>query len=106
MTESERAYYDRRAPEYDDWYRGAGLFAHRDRPGWREEVDALQGVLASLRFDSFLDIACGTGFLSECLKGNVTGLDQSAAMLAVARSRMPLASFIRGDALAMPFRSS
>jgi hypothetical protein len=26
-------YYDRRAPEYDDWYMGTGLFAQRDRPG-------------------------------------------------------------------------
>ena len=24
---SMRAYYDRRAPEYDDWYTGEGLFA-------------------------------------------------------------------------------
>ena len=30
-----REYYDRRAPEYDDWYLGPGLFADRDRPGWR-----------------------------------------------------------------------
>jgi hypothetical protein len=29
-----REYYDRRAPEYDDWYLGRGLFAVRDRPGW------------------------------------------------------------------------
>lgn len=105
MTATERAYYDRRASEYDDWYQGVGLFAHRDRPGWREEVASLQAVLATVRFDSFLDVACGTGFLTQSLRGSVTGLDQSASMLAVARTRLPRASFVRGDALALPFPS-
>jgi demethylmenaquinone methyltransferase/2-methoxy-6-polyprenyl-1,4-benzoquinol methylase len=105
MTAPERAYYDRRAAEYDDWYRGAGLYAERERPGWREELATLQATLAALRFHSILDAACGTGFLTECLQGTITGLDQSASMLAVARSRLPGASLVRGDALALPFRS-
>jgi ubiquinone/menaquinone biosynthesis C-methylase UbiE len=105
MTETERAYYEHRAPEYDDWYLGTGLFAQRVRPGWPEELAALKAVLASLRFDSFLDVACGTGYLTQCLRGSVTGLDQSASMLAVARRRLPRAAFIRGDALHIPFRS-
>jgi len=106
MTETERAYYDRRAAEYDDFYLGTGLFAQRVRPGWPEELANLQATLRSLRFGSFLDVACGTGFLAESLSGSVTGLDQSPSMLAVARSRMPGALFIRGDALAMPFRTA
>ena len=105
MKENERAYYEHRAPEYDDWYLGTGLFAQRVRPGWPEELAALKAVLASLRFDSFLDVACGTGYLTECLSGSVIGLDQSASMLAVARRRLPRAPFIRGDALQIPFRS-
>ena len=40
------AYYERRAPEYDEWYRGVGRYAERDRPGWDEEVDALTRALA------------------------------------------------------------
>ena len=105
MKENERAYYEHRAPEYDDWYLGTGLFAQRVRPGWPEELAALKAVLASLRFDTFLDVACGTGYLTECLSGSVIGLDQSASMLAVARRRLPRAPFIRGDALQIPFRS-
>ena len=35
------AYYDRRAPEYDDWYLGVGLFADRERPGFDAELDAV-----------------------------------------------------------------
>jgi ubiquinone/menaquinone biosynthesis C-methylase UbiE len=107
MTGPERAYYDRRASEYDDFYLGTGLFATRNRPGWPEELAALKAVLAALRFSSILDVACGTGFLTEHLHGGtVTGLDQSASMLALARQRLPNAQLIQGDALRLPFRSN
>ncbi|HTW67067.1 MAG TPA: class I SAM-dependent methyltransferase [Bryobacteraceae bacterium] len=105
MTGAERTYYSQRAAEYDDFYLGTGLFAQRPRPGWHEELARLQALLASLRFDSVLDIACGTGFLTESLRGKVTGIDQSAAMLAIARSRLPGALLVRGDALELPFRA-
>jgi ubiquinone/menaquinone biosynthesis C-methylase UbiE len=105
MNKAERAYYDRRAPEYDDWFQGSGLFAQRVRPGWHEELAELQTMLASLRYESFLDVACGTGFLTRNLSGRVIGLDQSASMLSVARTRVPGASFVQGDALVMPFRT-
>jgi ubiquinone/menaquinone biosynthesis C-methylase UbiE len=105
MTETERAYYEHRAPEYDDWYLGTGLFAQRVRPGWAEELATLKALLSSVRFDSILDVACGTGYLTECLHGKLVGLDQSASMLAVARRRLPRADFVRGDGLQIPFRS-
>jgi ubiquinone/menaquinone biosynthesis C-methylase UbiE len=105
MTKAERLYYERRAPEYDDWYLGTGLFAQRIRPGWTEELGALRGVLATLRFRSVLDIACGTGFLTASLGGSVVGLDQSGSMLAIARARIPSAALVQGDALHLPFRS-
>jgi demethylmenaquinone methyltransferase/2-methoxy-6-polyprenyl-1,4-benzoquinol methylase len=95
-------YYDRRAPEYDDWYLGTGLYADRDRPGWDEEIEALAEVIASLPARRTLDVACGTGFLTRHLRGDVVGLDQSATMLAEARRRAPRATFLRGDALALP----
>jgi demethylmenaquinone methyltransferase/2-methoxy-6-polyprenyl-1,4-benzoquinol methylase len=98
-----REYYDRRAPEYDDWYLGTGLFAERDRPGWDEEVDALTRVVAALPTGRTLDVACGTGFLTRHLNGDVVGLDQSESMLEVARSAAPHATFVLGDALAPPF---
>lgn len=105
MTQAERSYYDRRAAEYDDFYFGTGLFAQRVRPGWPEELAILRSVLASLRFNSFLDVGCGTGLLTERLRGSVIGLDQSASMLEVARRRIPQGAFLRGDALQIPFRS-
>jgi SAM-dependent methyltransferase len=99
-----KAYYDARAPEYDDWYYGQGQFAGRDRPGWKDELAALEAALRSLPAVRTLDVACGTGYLTRWLPGEVTALDQSEAMLAEARARLPLAELVRADALGvLPF---
>lgn len=97
-------YYERRAPEYDDWYLGQGLFARSERPGWSADVERLQAVLAALTPATTVDIACGTGFLTRFLPGAVTGIDQSAAMAAIARTRVAGARVAVGDALHLPFR--
>jgi demethylmenaquinone methyltransferase/2-methoxy-6-polyprenyl-1,4-benzoquinol methylase len=97
------AYYDRRAPEYDDWYLGVGLFADRERPGFEHELARVTGVLEELPEARTLDVACGTGFLTRHLHGDVTGLDQSARMIEIASSRVHGGTFVRGDALALPF---
>ena len=96
-------YYDRRAPEYDQWYMGTGLFAERDRPGWHEELRDLCAAVAALPAASTLDVACGTGFLTRHLRGVVTGLDQSAQMLEIARERIPGGRVVQGDAMPLPF---
>ena len=98
-----RSYYEQRAPEYDDWWLGSGRFARRERPGWHEDVAALCAALAALPPARTLDVACGTGFLTAHLPGELTGLDQSQAMLAVAAERLPDARFVRGDAVDPPF---
>jgi SAM-dependent methyltransferase len=98
-----KAYYDRRAPEYDDWYEGRGLFAARERPGWDEERDALVRVVAGLAPARTLDVACGTGYLTRHLRGPVVGCDQSPAMLARARAQAPSVRLARADAFALPF---
>src|SRR4051794_6701064 len=103
MNAAMRAYYDARAAEYDEWWLGTGLFARRDRPGWQDDVEALCAALAALPPARTLDIACGTGYLTRHLPGELTGLDQSASMLEIAASRMPGAAFVRGDGLAPPF---
>jgi ubiquinone/menaquinone biosynthesis C-methylase UbiE len=98
-----RAYYDARAAEYDDWYRGTGLFATRERPGWPEDRDALVAALAALPPARTLDVACGTAFLTRHLRGFVVGLDQSPSMVAIAQARLPGGLALVGDALALPF---
>jgi SAM-dependent methyltransferase len=98
-----RAYYDARAREYDDWWLGRGLYADRDRPGWHEEVERLCEVVAGLSPARILDVACGTGFLTRHLRGEVVGLDQSPAMVEVASARLPAARIVQGDAVPLPF---
>lgn len=98
-----KAYYERRAPEYDDWWLGTGLFTNRHRPGWDEERTALASTLAALAPARTLDVACGTGFLTQHLRGEITGLDQSASMLELARAKVPEGRFVQGDALELPF---
>jgi len=98
-----KEYYDTRASEYDDWWLGRGLFADRERPGWDEELDELCKTIAGLPRGRTLDVACGTGFLTRHIRGDVVGLDQSARMLDVARRQAPNATFVQGDAFALPF---
>jgi len=96
-------YYHARAREYDDWWLGRGLFAGRPRPGWDDELAMLASALRKLPAARTLDIACGTGFLTRHLPGKVIGLDQSHAMLEIARQQAPRAGFVLSDALALPF---
>jgi demethylmenaquinone methyltransferase/2-methoxy-6-polyprenyl-1,4-benzoquinol methylase len=98
-----KTYYERRAAEYDDWWLGTGRFAGRQRPVWREETETLTRTLEALPPARTLDVACGTGFLTQHLRGEITGLDQSASMLELARAKVPEGRFVRGDALELPF---
>ena len=98
-----KAYYDRRAPEYDDWWLGQGLYEDRERPGWEAELRRLEDVLRDLPPVRTLDVACGTGFLTRHLRGEVVGLDASERMLEIARRQAPNARFEQGDALSLPF---
>jgi ubiquinone/menaquinone biosynthesis C-methylase UbiE len=98
-----KTYYERRAREYDDWYLGRGRFADRDRPGWTEEVDELRRALEALPPARTLDLACGTGFLTRHLPGEIVGFDQSESMLEEARRQAPKATFAAGDAFELPF---
>jgi ubiquinone/menaquinone biosynthesis C-methylase UbiE len=79
------------------------VFAARDRPGWEEDVAALRSVVAAIPPARTLDVACGTGFLTQHLQGEVVGLDASEGMIEIARARMPGSEFVVGDALSLPF---
>jgi ubiquinone/menaquinone biosynthesis C-methylase UbiE len=98
-----RAHFDQRAAEYDDWWLGTGSFAERERPGWSEEVEQLIGVVRALPPARVLDVACGTGFLSQHLRGELVALDQSARMVEIAAARMPHARVLQADAAPLPF---
>jgi ubiquinone/menaquinone biosynthesis C-methylase UbiE len=101
-----KVYYDRRAGEYDEWYEGTGRFAARERPAWHELLDTLADTLRALPPARTLDVACGTGYATRWLPGEITGLDQSERMLEIAARRLPQALFVLGDALDLPFRDA
>jgi ubiquinone/menaquinone biosynthesis C-methylase UbiE len=98
-----RAYYEQRAGEYDDWWLGTGVFAQRDRPGWAGEVEELVRLVRGLPPARVLDVACGTGFLTRHLRGEVVALDQSSAMVELTAARVPGARVVAGDAVPLPF---
>lgn len=97
-----KAYYHRRAPEYDDWWLGDGLYAPVPEK-WTEERDHLLETLEGLPPKRTLDVACGTGFVTLHLPGEVVGVDQSDSMVSVAANRVKTAKFVVGDALELPF---
>jgi ubiquinone/menaquinone biosynthesis C-methylase UbiE len=98
-----KAYYDARAPEYDQWYLGLGRFDGLDRGNWDVDVRELEHAVAALPPSRTLDVGCGTGFLTRHLRGEVTALDQSPRMLEIVAERVPAATLVRSDALELPF---
>ncbi|MGN6378159.1 MAG: class I SAM-dependent methyltransferase [Gaiellales bacterium] len=103
VNDHMRAYYDRRAPEYDDWWLGTGLHASRERPGWAAEVAELVDLVHGLPPARVLDVACGTAFLTRHLRGQVVAIDQSPAMVEIAAARMPGATVLCAEAVPLPF---
>ena len=93
--------FDKGAPHYDgivDWgFLRSGAWYRR----WVQQRHGLK------RGDRVLDVACGTGLVAvEAVRilgtaENITCLDPSAGMLAVARTKLA-AQFIQGRAEAMP----
>ena len=81
---------------------------HRDvraaRPsGLAGGDDPAHRVLDSLPPARVLDVACGTGFLTRHLRGEVVAIDQSPEMVRIASARMPHARVVVGDAMPLPF---
>jgi len=95
--------FDRIAGMYD---RMNGLMTAGLHHRWRRRAADLAAVGPG---DRALDVATGTGDLAIELarrvggRGQVVGLDFSAAMLERARAKAPGISFERGDALALPY---
>jgi SAM-dependent methyltransferase len=93
MYERQKRYYHLRAGEYD-----RGAWEHEG-----EEVARLVDVIAGLAPARTLDVGCGTGFLSQHVPGELTLLDSSDDMLAIAAARVPSATVVHADAVPLPF---
>jgi SAM-dependent methyltransferase len=95
-------YFEKLAPAYDEWWLGVGE-SSGERPGFDDDRERIIEILRGLPPAKTIDIACGTGFLTQHLPGEVVGLDRSEEMLAIARRRAPSVTFVTGDALNLPF---
>jgi demethylmenaquinone methyltransferase / 2-methoxy-6-polyprenyl-1,4-benzoquinol methylase len=98
-----REMFERIAPRYDRMNRLVSLGLDQR---WRRAALAAIGVGPG---DRLLDLACGTGDLSELAAARgarVIGLDQAREMLRGARRRRIAAGFVRGDAERLPLRDA
>jgi SAM-dependent methyltransferase len=87
------AYYEARAPEYDDWYLRRGRYSHGPvhDAAWNAELDAAGRWLDGLPLaGEIVELAAGTGWWSPLLaaRGNLSLYDAAEAPLDRARDRL------------------
>ncbi len=86
---------------YESWY-----YTCRGRWMARREFSLLLRLLRPHAGCSLLDVGCGTGYFSRRFAASglrVTGIDPDPAMLEFARGQGGDVSYLRGDALELPF---
>lgn len=85
------AYYEERAPEYEEAYTlGTGTASIHDPEVFKAEAQALVQVVADIAHGRMMDLACGTAYWLPHYEANcsrITLFDQSAGMLAEARAK-------------------
>ncbi len=87
------AYYEARAPEYDDWYLRRGRYSHGpiDDMAWAADLDTATLWLDALPWrGEIVELAAGTGWWSTLLasRGELWMYDAAEAPLDRARDRL------------------
>ena len=88
------------------WGEQAADWAYLVEPYARRVNDALFDRAQVGPGTRLLDIACGSGYAASVAAGRgaeVSGLDTSEALIAIARTRTPAGNFRVGDMFALPF---
>lgn len=101
----QQAYYDARAPEYDEWWDRKGRYDHGPEANsqWFRERDEVYAALADLHLTGrVLELACGTGNWTGVLAqsaARVMAVDGSAEMLEINRGRtqLPNVEYVQAD---------
>lgn len=94
VIEEQKAYYQARAQEYDEWFYRQGRYDHGSEhtQQWNAEVEEVRQTLASVNLTGqVLDVAAGTGiWTQELLKtaDHITALDSSEEVLELNRVRV------------------
>jgi len=92
--------------EHAGWQRAAGYYKSAFGTLTAQTAEPLLDAARVAAATAVLDVATGPGFVAAAAAGrgaNVTGLDFSPAMLALARANAPAIAFREGDAQALPF---
>jgi ubiquinone/menaquinone biosynthesis C-methylase UbiE len=111
LLDEQLAYYQARAPEYDEWWRRVGRYYRGPdvTSRWTAEVAELEAALD--RFaprGSVLELACGTGWWTERLArraDRLTCVDASPEVVALNRRRLldaglPTPAYVEADLFA------
>ena len=88
------------------WGERATDWAYLLEPFARRANEALFSQAGVGQGTRLLDIACGSGYAANVAAGRgaeVSGLDASEALIAIARARTPAGDFRVGDMFALPF---
>ncbi len=88
------------------WGARAEDWARVQEPAWRPVYEEILARAAVGRGTALLDIGCGAGGALEAgrrMGAEVAGLDASAALVAIARDRLPGARIEIGEMEALPF---
>jgi SAM-dependent methyltransferase len=93
LLAEQRDYYERRAPEYDEWWQRRGRYdqGHIEKAAWVDQVGTVQTALST--FDTtgdVLELAGGTGWWTRRLARTaqrLTVVDSSAEALSMNRAR-------------------
>ncbi len=94
LLEEQRAYYRRRAPEYDEWWQRLGRYDRGEdaRRDWEEQVRVLETALDEFgATGDVLELAGGTGWWSKRLARTarrLTVVDASTETLALNEARL------------------
>lgn len=99
LTE-QRAYYEARAPEYNEWWQRQGRYDHDDEANarWFAEIEEVKTAFdASGLSGEILELAPGTGNWTEALARiatHVTAIDASPRMMELNRQRLAEAGLV------------
>ncbi|MFN8457412.1 MAG: class I SAM-dependent methyltransferase [Anaerolineae bacterium] len=100
VIDEQKAYYQARAQEYDEWFYRRGRYDHgpEHTQQWEAEAAEVRQALAEINLTGqVLDVAAGTGiWTQELLKtaAHITALDSSAEMLELNRQRVPQSDMV------------
>ncbi len=90
----------------DLWGARARDWAEVEDEGSRQLFESVLDLSGVGEASRLLDVGCGSGLaaaLASARRANVSGLDASPGLLAIARERVPTGDFRQGDMLSLPW---